>query len=112
MYIGEKMSLKIGDKVKMTNRGFKFYGNVNIQFDMFNVGGKMEYKHFESALCKSKAIHGIGTIKRFNTEGDPYVRWENSLDGINYFYTHYFDKRDVAKLTLLDKIKLKLRSLL
>ena len=106
------MSLKIGDKVKMTKRGFKFYGNVSKQFTMFYVGGKMEYEHFESAMCESKAIHGIGTIKRFNTEGDPYVRWENSLDGIKYHYTHYFDKRDVAKLTLLDKLKFKLRSLL
>ena len=104
--------LKIGDKVKMTKRGFKFYGNVDIQFDMSSVRGKMDCRHFESALCKSKAIHGIGIVKRFNSEGDPCVRWENSLDGINYFYTHYFDKKDVAKLTLLDKIKFKLRSLL
>jgi hypothetical protein len=106
------MNLKIGDKVKMTKRGFKFYGNVNIQFTMNSIGGKMEYKHFESALCEAKAIHGVGTIKRFNDGGDPYVRFENSLDGIVYFYTHYFEIKDVRKLNFFDRLKAKLKSLL
>jgi hypothetical protein len=104
--------LKIGDKVKMTKRGFKFYGNTNITFTMNSIGGKMEYKHFESALCEAKAIHGIGTIKKFNDSGDAHIRWENSLDGINYFYTHYFEIKDVRKLNFLDKLKAKLKSLL
>jgi hypothetical protein len=106
------MKLKIGDKVKMTKRGFKFYGNTFILFDVSQVGGKMEYKHFEAALCESKAIHGVGTVKRFNHEGEPYVLWENSLDGINYFYTHYFEIKDIRKLNLIDRLKAKLKRLL
>jgi hypothetical protein len=112
MCIGEKMNLKIGDKVKMTKRGFKFYGNTFTLFDVNQVGGKMEYKHFESALCEAKAIHGIGTVKRFNEEGSPYVRFENSLDGIGYFYTHYFEIKDVRKLNFLDRLKAKIKRLL
>jgi hypothetical protein len=106
------MKLKIGDKVKMTKRGFKFYGNTLILFELNLVGGKMEYKHFESALCESKAIHGVGTIKRFNEEGEPYVLWENNLDGINYFYTHYFEIKDIRKLNFIDRLKAKLKRLL
>lgn len=106
------MNLKIGDKVKMTKRGFRFYGDVNIQFTMCSVGGKMEYKNFESAICEAISIHGIGTVKRFNDEGSPYILWENILDGINYFYTDYFEKKDIRKLNFLDRLKAKLKSLL
>ena len=52
--------LKIGDKVKMTPRGFKFYSNVDIAFQMYSVGGLMESKHFTSAICEQFAIHGVG----------------------------------------------------
>ena len=106
------MNLKIGDRVKMTKKGFKFYGNTRIIFDVNQVGEKMEYKHFESALCEAKAIHGIGTVKRFNDLNEPYVLWENSLDGIRYFYTHYFELKDVRKLNFFDRLKAKLKSLL
>lgn len=112
MYTGEKMNLKIGDKVKMTKKGFKFYGNIEITFDMNQIDGKMIYEHFESALCESKAIHGIGTVKRFNDLNEPYVLWENSLDGIRYFCTHYFELKDVRKLNFFDRLKAKLKSLL
>lgn len=104
--------LKVGDKVKMTPRGFKFYSNLDIQFFMVSIGGKVDEKHFTEAICEQFAIHGVGIVKKFNDEGSPYVRWENSLDGIKYYYTHYYDKRDVAKLTLLDKIKTFLKGFL
>ena len=102
----ETVKLKIGDKVKMTPRGFRFYSNIDNCFDSHCVGGSMDSKRFTCAVCELFAIHGVGTIQRFNNEGTPYVRFENSLDGINYFYTHYFDVGDVKKLTLLDKILL------
>jgi hypothetical protein len=113
MYTREKtMSLKIGDKVKMTKKGFRFYGNIEIVFDMNQIDETMSYEHFKSALCEAKAIHGIGTVKKFNSLGEPYVRWENSLDGIYYFYTHYFCTEDVRKLNFFDRLKAKLKSLL
>jgi hypothetical protein len=112
MYIGEKMNLKIGDKVKMIPRGFRYYSNIDTAFDTHCVGGSMNSEHFTCAVCELFAIHGVGTVKRFNDEGTPYVRFENSLDGIGYFYTHYFDVKDVKKLSLLDKLIFKLKGII
>lgn len=109
MYIGEKMSLKIGDKVKMTKRGFKFYSDIDIQFVMGSVGGKMNAGYFTMAVCEQFAIHGIGTVKKFNDEGNPYIKWEYRLDGIKYYYHHYFDLKDIKKLSLLDKLIFKIQ---
>ena len=106
------MSLKIGDKVKMTKRGFRFYSNVNIQFDMSNVGGKMNAEQFTMAVCELFAIHGVGTVKRFNDFDDPYIVFKHSLDGVKYKYTHYFDKKDIKKLSFIDKIIFAFKGLL
>jgi hypothetical protein len=104
--------LKIGDKVKMTPRGFRFYSNIDNAFDSHCVGGSMDSQHFTSAVCELFAIHGVGTIKLFNDVGTPYVRFENSLDGINYFYEHYYNPKDVKKLSLLDKLMFILKGVL
>jgi len=106
------MSLKIGDKVKMTKRGFKFYSDIDIAFTMHSVGGEMNRNNYTSAICEQFAIHGIGTVRKFNNENDPYIRWDFSIDGVKYHYTHYFDKKDVKKLTILDKLRIKLRKFL
>lgn len=106
------MSLRVGDKVKMTKRGFQFYANVDIQFAMSSVGRKMDYKHFTQAICEQFAIHGVGVVKKFNSQGEPYIRWEFSLNGMRYYYSHYFEEKNVQKLTLLDKLRLKLRKIL
>lgn len=103
------MNLKIGDKVRMTKIGFKFYSNVNKIFSIHSVALKMEEKHFTSAVCSLFSIHGIGVVKRFNAEGSPYIRWEYSIGGNYYFYEHYFEPMDVKKLSLLDKIIFKLK---
>ena len=103
------MNLKIGDKVKMTERGFKFYSNIDTVFDIHSVARIMEAKHFSSAACGMLAIHGVGTVKKFNDEGHPYIRWEYRLDGIKYHYTHYFDIKDIKKLSFLDKVIFKLQ---
>ena len=99
------MNLKIGDKVKMTPRGFKFYSNLDIQFVMVSVGSKVDKKHFTEAICEQFAIHGIGIVKKFNSEGEPYIRWDFSIDGLEYHYSSYFDKKDIRKLTFLEKLK-------
>lgn len=104
--------LKIGDKVKMTPRGFKFYANLDIQFHMSSVSGKVDEKHFTQAVCEQFAIHGIGIVQKLNASGEPYIRWEFSIDGINYHYSHYFGNKDIKKINLLDKIKFFLRDLL
>lgn len=101
--------LKIGDKVKMTKKGFKFYANLDIQFDMGSVGRKMDEKHFTQAVCEQFAIHGVGTVKKFNESGEPYIRWDFAIDGMEYHYTHYFENKDIRKLTMLEKIMLFLK---
>ena len=106
------MSLKVGDKVKMTKRGFKYYANLDNAFDSHNVGGLLNHKHFTSAVCQQFAIRGIGTVLLFSDNGYPEVRWENSDGIIKFHYTHYFDLRDVRKMTLLEKIIAKLRGAL
>lgn len=105
------MSLKIGDKVKMTPRGFKFYSNLDIQFVMVSVGSKVDEKHFTEAICEQFAIHGIGVIKKFNTEGEPYIRWDFSIDGLEYHYSAYFGSKDVRKLNLLERLIEKLKGI-
>lgn len=105
------MKLKIGDKVKMTPKGFKFYSNIDIQFDMGSVARLMERKHFTITACQLFAIHGIGVVKKFNDEGDPYIRWEFSFDGISYHYEHYFDLKDVKRLSFLDRLIFNIRDL-
>jgi hypothetical protein len=101
--------LKIGDKVRMTNRGFKFYSNIDIAFDMGSFNGAMKKEQFASVVCELFSIHGIGTVKNFNSEGEPFVMFRHSLDGVNYHYSHYFQLKDVKKLNILERIILKLK---
>ena len=103
------MSLKIGDKVKMTEHGFKFYSNVDIAFDSHSVARIMAAKHFTSATCELFAIHGVGIIQKFNDEGTPYICWEYRLDGIKYHYIHYYEPNHIKKLSFLDKVIFKLQ---
>ena len=103
------MNLKIGDKVRMTPQGFRFYSNVDTQFIMHSVGLSMNSKHYTSAVCGLMAVHGVGTVKRFNSEGSPYIVWNYKLDGMKYYYTHYFEVEDVKKLSFLDKLLFKIQ---
>ena len=105
------MSLKIGDKVKMTKQGFRFYGNVDRCFEAFNCRGFVDQKSYTQSIAEQFSIHGIGTVLRFNSEKDPYVRWEHSLDGIYYFYEFYYDRLDVRKLNKLEQFHLKIKGL-
>jgi hypothetical protein len=101
--------LKIGDKVKMTPRGFKFYANVDTQFEMSSVNQKVDASNFTSTICEQFAIHGVGTIKKFNEEGTPYVKWNYRLDGIKYYYSFYYDLYSFKKLSLLDRFIFKIQ---
>jgi hypothetical protein len=101
--------LKIGDKVKMTPRGFKFYSNIDIAFDMNSINGAMKEDHFTSSVCELFSIHGVGTVKSFNSLGEPFVKFKYSLDGIKYHYSSYFELKDVRKLNILERIILKLK---
>lgn len=106
------MNFKVGDKVKMLPRGFKFYSNVDIAFDMLSVGQVMNSQQFTQAICSQFAIHGIGTVNKLNVNGTPLIRWDFGINGVNYHYSDYFDSRDVRKLTFLEKINEKLKRIL
>jgi hypothetical protein len=103
------MKLKIGDKVKMTKKGFKFYSNIDIAFDMGSVGGKMDEDQFTSTVCELFAIHGVGVVKKFNHCGEAFVKWKFSLDGVNYHYSHYFEATNIKKLSVLENLIFKFK---
>jgi hypothetical protein len=105
------MKLKIGDKVKITKYGFKFHSNLDISFEMNSVCLSMKREHFTSAVCELFAINGVGTVKKFNDEGEPYVRWDFKLGGIKYHYSHYYELASVKKLSFLDRIIFKIKGL-
>jgi hypothetical protein len=109
MYQGEKMNFELGDRVKMTKKGFKFYSNVDKQFNSHSVSNKMDSEHFTMCVCELFSVHGIGTVKHFNDEGDPYISWKYKLDGVYYYYEHFYDKKDVTKLSILDRIIFKIQ---
>ena len=97
--------LKIGDKVIMTKEGFRFYSNLDCAFRGHSVASNMNEKNFTSCVCELFAVHGVGTIVKFNSCGVPYIRWEHSLDGIKYHYSHYYENEDIKKMNILDKVK-------
>ena len=104
------MNLKIGDKVKMTKRGFKFYADVEKSFECHSVSGSMEEDNFTQSVCELFAIHGVGTIINYIPEcGTLKIRWNYRIDGLNIFFTHYYDSEDIKKLSLFDKIKFKIQ---
>jgi hypothetical protein len=112
MHKGEKMSFKVGDKVIMSKKGFKYYSDITKQFEASTVCGVInELSHFEQAVCCLFSIHGIGTIKKINEYGVLYIKWEYKLDGIKYHYTHYFENGDIKKISFLDRLKFKIRGL-
>ena len=103
------MNFELGDRVKMAKKGFKFYSNVDKQFDSHSVSNKMDSEHFTMCVCALFSVHGIGTVKHFNDEGDPYISWKYKLDGVYYYYEHFYDKKDVTKLSILDRIIFKIQ---
>jgi hypothetical protein len=104
------MNLKIGDKVKMTKRGFKFYSDVEKSFQCHSVGRLMNSEHFTRSVCELFAIHGVGTVTNYIPESGIFeVRWNYKIDGIKIFYTHYYESKDIKKLNLFDKLKFKIQ---
>lgn len=103
------MKLKIGDKVKMNKHGFRFYSNLNRTCEAFNKGGSFDFDSFKHAACELFAIHGVGKVIKFNSEGEPFIKWAFRLDGVKYHCSAYYGKEDVDKLSFLDKIKFKLQ---
>ena len=106
------MSFKIGDKVKMTKKGFKFYSNLDISYSMYSKGGILERDSYIQSITELFSIHGVGTVVRFNSEGELYIRWNYSLDGVFYFHHGYYETKDVKKLNFLDKLIFKLKGTL
>lgn len=103
------MKLKIGDIVKMNKHGFSYYSNLDRTVDAFTIAGVANSDSFMHAICEQFAIHGVGKIIRFNSEGDPFISWKFRLDGVRYRCSAYYGKEDVDKLSFFDKVKFKLQ---
>jgi hypothetical protein len=106
------MNLKIGDKVIMSKEGFHFHHNPDIQFDMCALSGSVKKDVFISFHSEILSLLGIGTVKRFNSSGEPYIRWENKMNGMYFFYEHYFEHESIHKIGLFQRLRLKLKALL
>ena len=106
------MSLKIGDKVKMTKRRFRFYSNLYNSFDRHSLYGNIDYDSYVQSVTELFAINGVGTVKKLNPEGDPLVRWKYSLNGVYYYHQFYYDKKDVRKLSFLERLILKIKGII
>jgi hypothetical protein len=103
MCIGEKMNLKIGDKVKMNKEG-TFYHNPDNMFDAHNVGGFLNAEHYEQLICEFMAVQNVGEVKELD-EHAVRVRFHNSLNGRYYFFTMWYEPSHLSKLTFFQKLK-------
>jgi hypothetical protein len=96
--------MKKGTLVKMTDRGFHFYHNIDDAFDGWQLRGEVNASSFEQMLCESLAI--LGTGKVIIVESDQVkVCWKFNNAGMYFHYTMWYDLRDVRKLSLLERIK-------
>ena len=102
--------LKIGDKIKMNKAGVLNHNPDNM-FDAHNVGGVISEKHLKQLLCEFIAIQGIGEIKEVKSDC-VRVKFKNNLNGHYFYFTMWYEVEHLKKLTILDKIVLKLRKLL
>jgi hypothetical protein len=102
--------LKKGDLVVMTNQGFAYHGNLHKRFESHIVQGSpgLTYEQFESLACDLLAVQGVGEVLRFNSAGEPFIRFRNSIKGMYFHYSFYYGLDEVRKLTLWEKLKYKL----
>ena len=100
------MSLKIGDKVKMNKDGI-LYHNPDNMFDAHSVGRLLDETHYERSICEFMSIQNIGEVKELN-EHDIRVRFHNSLNGRYFFFTMWYERSHLSKLTFFEKLKYKL----
>jgi hypothetical protein len=102
---------KVGDKVKMTKRGLEYYANPNQAFRSNSVKQLVNKKQFESAVCELFAVRGIGEVVDTTFES-PKIKWTLRLNGMYFYYTHYFDFADFKKASLLDRIIVRIKGML
>jgi hypothetical protein len=100
------MKLKIGDKVKMTAEGYHFHHNVDKMIEGIQVPSRagLDEKDVEERFCEMLAIQGIGTVIKFNSDGDPFISWEWKNAGMFFKKRCFYDIDDVRKLTLWEKL--------
>ena len=96
--------MKINDRVKMTDRGFHFYHNIDDMFDGSQLRGNVDAKSFESVVCESLAILGTGKVVIVEPT-QVKVRWSFNNASMNFYYTMWYDLKDVRKLSLFERIK-------
>jgi hypothetical protein len=99
------MKLKIGDKVKLSKEGHSFNSDLSEAFVGNCFGEGVNSENFKSAVCGLFAVHGVGVVKDFNDDEDPKIRWELHINGMFYYYTHFYGQEDLQRLSLLDRLK-------
>jgi hypothetical protein len=102
------MKHKIGDLVTMNKSGFSFHGNPSRCFESYTVAGEISYDAYIESICEIMSIQGVGKVVAINEEGDPKIKWKNSVKGIYYKSTMWYGKDDLEKLSLFQKLKYKI----
>lgn len=101
--------LKVGDLVLMNNHGFVYYGNPEHTFENFKVGSSVNHKDFIWSMCERYAILGVGTVLRVDKKMSAVeVTFKNSVKGIYYYNTMFYEVDALTKLTLFQKLKYKI----
>lgn len=102
------MTFKPGDLVIMNARGIRYH-NPDRFFEAYNVLGVVLPRNFEWALCELMAIQGVGEVLSFDPEYNAVeVRFKNSVNGVYYFNTMFYEASHVSKLSFFQKLKYKL----
>lgn len=100
--------MKKGTLVKMTKEGFAFHHNPDRVFDAYCLRDVITYKHYSESFCETLAIMGTGKVLFSKTvEGETIhkVKWELKHNGMYFYYTMWYDLKDIRKLSLLERIK-------
>jgi hypothetical protein len=100
---GNNMKLKVGDKVKMTPEGFRFYSNLNTAYHSAAAKGNLSSEAFVKAVCELFAVRGTGVIIKFSTIGEPYIKWTFRDNGTFFHRSHFYEVSHVRKLTVLER---------
>jgi len=97
--------LQVGDKIKLTKLGFHFHHNVLRKLHSREVPdfGYRE-KDMEEMFCEILALQGTGIVLKFNSSGDPLVKWTYRNAGMFFYNSFYYGKEEVRHLTLWEKI--------
>lgn len=97
----------------MTKEGFAYHHNPARTFEAFSLpfldGRIITDENFTTSFCETLAIMGTGKVLISKTEcGETShkVRWKFKHAGMFFYYTMWYEEKDIRPLTLVERILL------